>query len=228
MAPSLLRLGAAALACASSAVAVQKYQVKEEYNPSNFFDADKFRFFSGKDLNNGYIKYRNQSAAIDGKLVEYTSDGLKIGVNAVDNEEDGRSSVRLESAKQYNGGLFVADFAHFPKAACGAWPAFWMVGPNWPTDGEIDIYEGWNLNPRNKVVLHTGDPNVVGTCKIQPGDFSSTMIYENCYNSAPGQPSNTGCVAEETNGLWGNPNGGVCECSSPCKPHRRPKLTSAG
>lgn len=211
MAPSIIRLGAAALAYASTAAAVQKYQLKEEYTPSNFFNADKFQFFTGTDPNRGYIKYRSQKDATDSGLVVKTSSEVKIGVNAVDYEQDGRSSVRLESAKTYNGGLFIADFSHFPKAACGAWPAFWMVGPNWPTDGEIDIYEGWNLNERNKVVLHTADPNVVGSCKIQPGDFTSSMIYDNCWNDAPGQPGNTGCTVEETNGLFGNSNGGVCE-----------------
>ena len=22
---------------------------------------------------------------------------------------------------------------------CGTWPAFWLVGPNWPNGGEIDV-----------------------------------------------------------------------------------------
>src|SRR5690348_6536269 len=147
MAPSFIRLGTAALAYASSVAALKQYAVQDEYTPSNFFDADKFQFTT-KDYNNGYIQYKNQADAVKEKLVENTDDGLKIGVNSKDVQYDGRSSVRLESAKQYNGGLFIANFAHFPKPVCGAWPAFWMVGPNWPTDGEIDIYEGWNLNRR--------------------------------------------------------------------------------
>lgn len=211
MAPSLVRLGAAALAYASSVAALKRYEVQDSYTPSNFFDADKFQFIS-KDYNNGYIQYaKNQDDARTQRLIENTDDGLKIGVNSRDVQYEGRSSVRLESAKQYNGGLFIANFAHFPQAVCGAWPAFWMVGPTWPTDGEIDIYEGWNLNPRNKVVLHTGAPSQSGTCTIQQGDFTSTMVYSNCFNNADGQPSNAGCVAEEKNGLFGNPNGGVCE-----------------
>lgn len=22
---------------------------------------------------------------------------------------------------------------------CGTWPAYWLVGPNWPSGGEIDV-----------------------------------------------------------------------------------------
>lgn len=31
----------------------------------------------------------------------------------------------------------------------------WMVGPNWPHQGELDIIEGVNLNEYNHVALHT-------------------------------------------------------------------------
>lgn len=31
----------------------------------------------------------------------------------------------------------------------------WMVGPNWPNQGEIDIYEGVHLNTYDQVTLHS-------------------------------------------------------------------------
>ena len=34
-------------------------------------------------------------------------------------------------------------------------PDSWMVGPNWPNRGEIDIIEGVNLNTYNQVTLHS-------------------------------------------------------------------------
>jgi beta-glucanase (GH16 family) len=209
MAPSIVRLGAAALAYASSAAALEAYQLKESYTPSNFLE--KFRFFSDRDPNNGFVKYRNKQDSENLGLIKTTDNDVTISVDSTRSDQDGRSSVRLESVNSYNKGLFIADFAHFPKQACGAWPAFWMVGPNWPRDGEVDIYEGWNLNQRNKVVLHTDDPKDVGSCVILPGDFTSTIVWPNCWNNAPGQPGNTGCAVEEKNGLFGNANGGVCE-----------------
>lgn len=36
---------------------------------------------------------------------------------------EGRLSLRLESKKQYNHGLFIGDFAHMPPSVCGLWPA---------------------------------------------------------------------------------------------------------
>lgn len=209
MAPSIVRLGAAALACASGVVAQETYQLKESYNPSNFFE--KFKFFSSDDPNQGFVNYRNQKDSEDLGLVKRGADDVYIGVDTNDIPSDGRSSVRLESVNTYNSGLFIADFAHFPRAACGAWPAFWMVGPSWPEDGEVDIYEGWNLNERNKIVLHTDSPTKTGVCKVDPGDFTSPIQYPDCWMEAPDQPGNAGCAVEETNGLWANPSGGVCE-----------------
>lgn len=49
------------------------------------------------------------------------------------------------SNKGYNKGLIIGDFAHMPGSDCGIWPAFWLVGPNWPSGGEIDIIEGVNI-----------------------------------------------------------------------------------
>jgi hypothetical protein len=49
----------------------------------------------------------------------------------------GRPAVRIESTKTYDSGLIVVDIGHMPGGICGTWPAFWMVGPNWPNSGEI-------------------------------------------------------------------------------------------
>lgn len=214
MAPSIVRLGAAAaLAYVSGAAARETYQLKESYNPSNFFD--KFNFFSEGDPNKGFVKYRNKDDAKALNLFETGTDDVTIRVEATQtglDTQDGRSSVRLQSANSYNSGLFIADFSHLPLAACGAWPAFWLTGPNWPTDGEIDIYEGWNMATANKIVAHTDAPGTSGTCKINQGDITgSNLLYNNCWINAPDQPGNAGCAVEERNGLFSNPAGGVCE-----------------
>jgi hypothetical protein len=210
MAPSLVRVGAAALAYASGAVALQAYQLQESYTPSNFFDT--FNFFSGADPNKGFVKYRTKADATTLGLIKKNTDDVSIAVDSTSYDQDGRSSVRLESANTYNGGLFIADFSHFPKTACGAWPAFWMYGPNWPNGGELDIYEGFHLDTKNSIGAHTDSPNAVGSCKIQSSDMSgSSLTTSDCYVYASGQTSNAGCAVQETNGLFGNENGGICE-----------------
>lgn len=213
MASSIVRLGAVALACASGVIAQEAYQLKESYTPSNFFD--KFDFFNDRDSNQGFVKYRNKKDAQDLKLIRSSPDEVYIGVQASGHDQDGRSSVRLESKNTYNKGLIIADFSHFPGRSCGSWPAFWMAGPSWPEDGEIDIVEGWNLNTKNKVVLHTDAPKNTGVCTIDQGVMTSPVSYSNCWGAAPGQPENTGCAVEENNGLWANPNGGICESHPP-------------
>lgn len=40
----------------------------------------------------------------------------------------GRASVRIESQKTWNEGIFAIDLDHMPTG-CGTWPAFWMVLP---------------------------------------------------------------------------------------------------
>ena len=78
-------------------------------------------------------------------LISTGSNDVRIGVDSqFKTTNTGRASVRLSSKASYTDGLFIAKFNHFPKPVCGSWPAFWMVGPNWPAGGEIDIYEVCN------------------------------------------------------------------------------------
>lgn len=43
------------------------------------------------------------------------------------------------------------------QKGCSLWPAFWMFGPNWPADGEIDIVEFVNNDSKVATTLHTTD-----------------------------------------------------------------------
>ncbi|KAF6829458.1 mixed-linked glucanase, partial [Colletotrichum musicola] len=117
------------------------------------------------------------------------------------------SSVRIQSKTKYKKGLFVADFSHLPKPACGAWPAFWTVGNPWPSAGEIDIVETWNLDNVNKVVIHT-DSNV-GECRIDGKGMTGTVSKPNCANFAPGQADNEGCAGLDSAAPFGSPQGGI-------------------
>lgn len=147
-------------------------------------------------------------------LIKTEGDELRIGV---DSKSVGvpRKSVRLESTATYNTGLFIAKFSHFPKPVCGSWPAFWMVGDNWPVDGEVDIFEQWSLADHNRITYHTGNPDQVGECKLSPETHRETTETFNCDNYAIGQGTNQGCGVTEKNGQWGNPNGGVCKWTCP-------------
>ncbi|KAG8527106.1 uncharacterized protein KY384_008535 [Bacidia gigantensis] len=122
------------------------------------------------DPTHGYVNYIDQSSAQGGGLigvnngvVTIKSDSTKAGAGR------GRDSVRVTSKKQYTHGLVILDLEHMPGSACGIWPAFWMTGPNWPNQGEIDIIEGVNYQSQNAFTMHTG-----GGC---------TMINKDCYGS---------------------------------------------
>ena len=49
-------------------------------------------------------------------------------------------SVRIQSKRTWNTGLFIADFYAMPHG-CAVWPAYWTVGTtaSWPNGGELDI-----------------------------------------------------------------------------------------
>lgn len=68
-----------------------------------------------------------------------------------------------------------------------------MVGPDWPTGGEIDILEGVNEQSNNAMTLHTA-PN----CKIGPDTsiFAGEVTTPNCDVNASTQSKNSGCSIE--------------------------------
>ncbi|KAH9465253.1 hypothetical protein MJO28_007046 [Puccinia striiformis f. sp. tritici] len=117
-----------------------------------------------------------------------------------------RSSVRLESLERYDvGTMVIADFHHTPYG-CASWPAFWMHGEDWPKNGEIDIFEGWNDNTHGRATLHT-TPN----CAHDPtGTQTGKVLQQTCDSSVNW---NAGCSVEDpTPDFYGptlNKNGGA-------------------
>jgi hypothetical protein len=67
-----------------------------------------------------------------------------------------------------------------------------MLGPNWPNNGEIDIIEGVNEQTQNQVALHTSNG-----CTINNSGFTGNLKTPNCYDQAPGQSANSGCVIQD-------------------------------
>lgn len=182
------------------------YTLAEDYMSGDFFD--KFSFFTGADPTGGFVDFVDQSDAQKDSLIN-TNNGAYIGVDSeTNNPSNGRAAVRLTSTASYNAGtMVIIDLAHMPAGICGTWPAFWMVGSNWPNNGEIDIIEGVNLNTENQMTLHTSDD-----CTIQNSGFSGNLVTSNCYVDAPGQSTNQGCSiqdpSEASYGAGFNSNGG--------------------
>jgi hypothetical protein len=184
-----------------SSAAAQEYILQDDYSGESLFS--EFDFFTGPDPTQGFVKYLGEADAREAGLIAVTRgyDGEPIAYMGVDSENetpDGRPSVRISSKTAYHRGLFIADFTHVPGTACGAWPAFWMLGPNWPHGGEIDIYEGINLDIQNSMTLHTGPG-----CVVEPslGEYTGVMTSDNCDVNAPDQRANKGCNVMSTNPL---------------------------
>ncbi|GES60321.1 endo-1,3(4)-beta-glucanase [Aspergillus terreus] len=153
---------------------------------SSFFD--KFDFFTSTDPTHGYVKYVDRSTATADGLLSSSNGSVYMGVDYKNVASGGRESVRITSKKSYTHGLFILDLAHMPGGICGTWPAYWLLGSNWPSNGEIDIIEGVHDQTHNAMTGHTTDG-----CSINGSGFSGTLTTSNCYASAPGQAANAGC-----------------------------------
>ncbi|KAL8680354.1 MAG: hypothetical protein Q9186_003475 [Xanthomendoza sp. 1 TL-2023] len=133
-----------------------RYSVQDDYSGDKFLDM--FSFDTMDDPTHGYVNYVDQSQARSNGLLDTNNGAVILRVDSTNVASGrGRNSLRLTSKAKYNHGLVVVDLAHMPGNACGVWPAFWMVGPNWPASGEIDILEGVNLQSENQMTMHTNE-----------------------------------------------------------------------
>ncbi|KAK5652562.1 hypothetical protein OQA88_10323 [Cercophora sp. LCS_1] len=191
------QLAAAAAIFLPSAKAEGNYSIVDVFSPSNFFT--EFEFNNNVDQNHGFVQYLDAPAANREGLAGYAQGAVYLGVDYKNPTTTGRASVRVESKKHYNKGLFIADIAHMPSTAhdgCGLWPAFWTYSPggHWPDNGEIDIIEGVNTETSNNVVLHTGY-----SCRIDDSDTipTTTSNGHECQGSV-------GCRQQAaSSGTWG-------------------------
>eukprot|EP01091_Cochliopodium_minus_P008689 TRINITY_DN2010_c0_g1_i2.p1 TRINITY_DN2010_c0_g1~~TRINITY_DN2010_c0_g1_i2.p1 ORF type:complete len:252 (-),score=77.67 TRINITY_DN2010_c0_g1_i2:86-841(-) len=129
----------------------------------------------------------------------------------------GRNSVRINTFKAYNRGLFVIDLDHMPWG-CGTWPAFWLVGPNWPNGGELDIIEGVNINEVVQTSAHTSNNCIQSKSTSKFNGYwanketNSSNPATNCYVYASDEYFDTGCaIFSKQNNTYGkdfNRNGG--------------------
>jgi hypothetical protein len=177
--------------CASilciAGIANAAYSIQDTYDASNFFN--EFTFFNASDPTHGAVDYLTGASANSKSLAGFSNGAVYLGVDSTTvNPTGGRASTRVTGNKSYNassGLLVIGDIEHMPEG-CGTWPAFWMVGPNWPNEGEIDILEGVNEASSNAVTLHTSSGCTVSGAGIQ----SSSVLQSTDCNSGNG---NTGC-----------------------------------
>jgi len=181
------------------------FKLTENFQGKTFFDGFDFNTFS--DPTHGNVQFLSRDDAFGAGLASVGDDG--VAFMTVDNknsvpEGGNRKSVRIQSKKSYNQGLFVLDLAAMPHGP-SVWPAFWMVGPNWPAGGEIDILEGVHDQKSNQMTLHTSpgctldDSNFSrDAAKTSPprdmktisSVFTGTVLSTNCDAAATG---NSGC-----------------------------------
>ncbi|KAJ6627183.1 beta-1,3-1,4-glucanase [Mycena sp. CBHHK59/15] len=159
----------------------------DKYQGQSFYD--QWDFFTGDDPTHGLVNYLSQADALGKNLTNIDGSVLTLAVDDFTRLSSGqhRDSVRISSKKTYNSGLFIADFAAMPQS-CGAWPAWWTVGPNWPNAGEIDVLEGVHAVGTNKMTLHTN-----GGCTMDPAQQTGTLVQANCISGPDAGGDNTGC-----------------------------------
>jgi hypothetical protein len=88
------------------------------------------------------LRYVNESVATTNGYATTNNDTVTISVDTTNkwpNGGPGRPAVRIISDNTYTHGLFILDLNHMPYG-CGTWPAFWLLGPDWPGNGEIGIW----------------------------------------------------------------------------------------
>jgi hypothetical protein len=188
-----------------------QYHLVELQEGEAFFDY--YDFFDGPDSigSAGHITYVPKHRAQDIGIYNVTKES--IFMSSKETKQGPRESIRLEGKRRFNHGLFIIDLDHMP-AGCGVWPAFWLTNEDqWPDNGEIDIIEGVNYQTKAKTALHTSDRcdmyahvpeyNRTGTWDWATGlfdtytglpDFNTSKPADDCWNLAPHQWSNQGCV----------------------------------
>ncbi|KAL7819083.1 family 16 glycoside hydrolase [Trichoderma gracile] len=175
----------ALFACKVAHAQNNQYTLNVVYDQSNFFSS--FDFFSEADPTHGFVQYVDAQTASSMGLAGTSSGGIFMGTDSTtQNPPGGRKSVRVTSQQQFTHGLFIADIAHMPGSICGVWPAFWMVGPDWPNSGEIDILEGCSTQTSNAITLHTAPGLNINNKGSNP---STSLLGSNCGPNG----SNTGC-----------------------------------
>ncbi|KAH8929404.1 glycoside hydrolase family 16 protein [Atractiella rhizophila] len=165
------------------------------YNGQNFLDGWNFESYPNGEPTHGLVNYigdRNQAANL-GLAVINSQNHAILTVDSYSNLAYGakRNSIRLSSQQTFGvGSLVVLNAWHVPFG-CSVWPAFWLVGPNWPNGGELDILEGARNQANNQATLHT-----TAGCTLRTPMAGSGQVLQSDCNTAVN--SNAGCGVLDT------------------------------
>ncbi|KAH7913963.1 glycoside hydrolase family 16 protein [Hygrophoropsis aurantiaca] len=191
----MLSSGLALLATPSvvSLVSATQYTMTKEYYGSTFFN--DWTFYNNYDnLTNGDAIFVSAQVAASAQLA-YVDSSTSHAIIKVDNTttvayNDKRNTVRITSNDSFAvGSVWVTDMYHVPYG-CSVWPAWWSQAPKWPEGGEIDTFEGVNLQTLNQMSLHT-EP---GCTQVSPNETSTLVNSTDCSYDAN---SNQGCIVTD-------------------------------
>lgn len=203
--------------CSEAApVAASNYTLSHDYSGAAFFQG--FTFDAIPDPTNGLVEYVDKATANSSSMAGLFAAGegaphtvyLGVGGSATIAGQTGRRSIRVSTNQTWNHALIIADIAHMPSA-CGAWPAFWMLGSGeWPLGGEIDILEGVNDQNANIMTLHTTSGMALTN---DSSSLTGVINTGDCDVDAANQQKNQGCQIQDKSSVpsFGKPfndNGG--------------------
>jgi hypothetical protein len=191
-----LRFALAAL-LSSAQISLGAYNLVKDYSGQTFFDSWSY-YGTYDNLTNGDVIWVNQTVADGTPKLTYIN-GAGNAIIKVDNTttvpyNDKRNSVRLTSNDKFALGTVVAfDVLHTPYG-CSAWGSLWTkaVGNLWPAGGEIDIFEGVNLQTANQMALHT----IAGCTQATGVTQTGTTGNVNCDNNSS---AGAGCTVIDAN-----------------------------
>ncbi|GAA6002533.1 hypothetical protein JCM10207_001166 [Rhodosporidiobolus poonsookiae] len=204
--PAAVSFAAKTVKSSSSSSSSNYTLAQSSHGGSDSFFND-WEFFSQADPTHGAVEYVTSDVAWKNGLVSSEKNKTVLRVDSWSELGYGenRQSVRITSKEKVSfGSIVVVDVESMPYGPA-VWPAFWTVGDNWPSGGEIDIIEGVNKQSQNQYTLHTGD----GCTASQNTKALGVILATNCDASVN---SNTGCgVQDPSTSSFGkalNDNGG--------------------
>ncbi|GAA6036473.1 hypothetical protein JCM8097_003525 [Rhodosporidiobolus ruineniae] len=196
MSSTIASLGLAAIAAlvAGPRAAQAAYSLNHSYAGDSFFSG--WDYYGNYDnLTFGDIDWVNQTDSTDLAYVNSAGNAIiKVDNTSTVLYPNKRRSVRLQSQDSYPiGSLWVFDFNQSPVRLLR--PAAWSQAAQWPQGGEIDTFEGVNLQSTNQMALHT-ESGCSASASSSSNAFTGNLTYNNCDHDAN---ENSGCTVVESN-----------------------------